>query len=64
MLTLLGYAGWGAGQLEAEIVENVWLLTPVDRKILFETPFSERPARAANAMGIDLNLIVPSAGHG
>lgn len=35
LLMALGYAGWGAGQLEAEIMENGWLVLPADASILF-----------------------------
>jgi putative transcriptional regulator len=62
-LAILGYAGWGSQQLESEIAENVWLLAPVDPLIVFETSFALRATAAANALGVDLNLIPPSAGH-
>lgn len=62
-LAILGYAGWGAQQLEGEIAENVWLLSPVNAKVLFEIPFEDRSRAAADTLGIDLNLIPPSAGH-
>ncbi|MCC6644945.1 MAG: YqgE/AlgH family protein [Polyangiaceae bacterium] len=35
---ILGYAGWGAGQLEGEIREGAWLPTQVDPTLLFDTP--------------------------
>ena len=38
MLVALGYAGWGAGQLENEIANNYWLNCPADEEILFHTP--------------------------
>jgi putative transcriptional regulator len=60
----LGYAGWSAGQLENEIREDVWLVTPYQHDILFHVPFEERPEAAARAIGIDLNLISPTPGHG
>lgn len=34
---VLGYAGWGAGQLEAELREGVWLPATLDPKIVFDT---------------------------
>ncbi|MDC7682223.1 YqgE/AlgH family protein [Asticcacaulis sp. BYS171W] len=34
-LIALGYAGWGAGQLEAEIRDNAWLVAPASHEILF-----------------------------
>lgn len=62
-LALLGYAGWDSLQLEHEISENVWLLAPVESRILFETPYAKRAQAAARQLGIDLNLISPVAGH-
>ncbi len=59
----LGYAGWGAGQLEAEIASNAWLTVPADSHILFDTPVEQRWSSAAKQLGIDLNLISATAGH-
>lgn len=56
-LITLGYAGWEAGQLEAEISTNAWLVTPGDHSILFDTPFEHRAAIAANSLGVNLHLI-------
>ena len=64
VLAGLGYAGWGGGQLEEEILADVWLVTPYQHEIMFDTPFEQRPAAAAKAIGIDLNLISPNPGHG
>ena len=60
---VLGYAGWGANQLEAEITENSWLTVPADERILFDTPVEERWSATAKHLGIDLNLISSFAGH-
>ena len=62
-LIALGYAGWGEGQLEAEIAANSWLTVPADKDIIFNTPFEERWTLAAQALGIDVNLISSTAGH-
>jgi putative transcriptional regulator len=62
-LVALGYAGWGAGQLEDEIASNIWLTTPADADIIFQTPSDERFDRAGKLLGIDVNLISPKAGH-
>ncbi|HSN71548.1 MAG TPA: YqgE/AlgH family protein [Steroidobacteraceae bacterium] len=59
----LGYAGWGAGQLEQELLENAWLSVPADERILFETPVEERWLAAGRLLGIDLATISPDAGH-
>ncbi len=62
-LVALGYAGWGAGQLELELAENAWLTTPADSDIIFNTPVEQRAKAAAAKLGIDLALIAPQAGH-
>jgi len=62
-LVTLGYAGWGAGQLEREITENSWLSGPASRDILFELPVEQRWKAAAQLMGIDLTTLSGEAGH-
>jgi putative transcriptional regulator len=64
ILAGLGYAGWSGGQLENEIQADVWLVTPYRRDIVFNIPFEERPEAAARSIGVDLNLISPTPGHG
>lgn len=59
----LGYAGWGAGQLEHEISENAWLSAPANSQILFDTPFEDRWKEAAGLLGIDLAMLSTDAGH-
>ncbi len=59
----LGYAGWGAGQLEQELAANTWLNGPASTRIVFETPCEQRWEAAAALIGIDLNLISGEAGH-
>ncbi len=60
----LGYAGWSGGQLESEIMADVWLVTPYNHDILFNIPFEKRPEAAARSIGVDLNLIATKPGHG
>lgn len=62
-LIALGYAGWGEGQLEAEIAANSWLTVPANKDIIFSTPLEHRWTAAAQALGIDVNLIASTAGH-
>lgn len=62
-LVALGYAGWGAGQLEEEIAENSWLTVPASAQILFNTPCELRWAAAAKSLGFDLDLLTSAAGH-
>lgn len=63
-LIALGYAGWGEGQLEKEMIENAWLNTPFSNRILFDTPVSQRWSSAADQIGININLLTAPAGHG
>ncbi|WP_455203362.1 YqgE/AlgH family protein [Kaarinaea lacus] len=62
-LVALGYAGWGAGQLEQEMVENSWLSGPADERILFETSSGDRWEAAAALVGIDIHNISGDVGH-
>jgi len=62
-IVTLGYAGWGAGQLEEEITSNAWLSVPASAEILFDTPFDERWEAAARMLGIDIATLGPDAGH-
>jgi len=62
-LVALGYAGWGAGQLERELQDNAWLSGPADQSILFELPPDQRWEAAARLLGVDVNLLSGEAGH-
>lgn len=59
----LGCAGWGPGQLEAEIMANTWLTCPASETILFETPVEERWEQAARLIGIDPVRLTDSVGR-
>jgi len=63
LLVTLGYAGWGPGQLEAEIGQNAWLTIEADPALLFETPAEDRFQQAYRRLGIDPALLAPAAGH-
>lgn len=53
-LFALGYAGWAAGQLEYELMIDSWLVAPMDNKIIFDVPVSERWKAAADSIGVDM----------
>jgi len=63
LVVTLGCAGWGAGQLEEEILRNGWLTVRADPAILFDLPSAERFAAAMNLLGIDPTLLTGEAGH-
>jgi len=62
-LIALGYAGWGGGQLEAEMSANAWLSGPADTDIIFSLPAEARWLAAAQLLGVDMNLLSGEAGH-
>ena len=59
----LGYAGWGAGQLEQELMENNWLTAPATPEILFSTPYHLRAEAAAKLLGVDLSALATQPGN-
>ena len=59
----LGYAGWGAGQLEREVLDNAWLSVPADSAIIFDVAPDERWSQATRTLGIDPQRLVGEAGH-
>ena len=59
----LGYAGWGAGQLEREVQGNAWLSGPADSSIIFDLPYEKRYESAARLLGVDLDRLSGEAGH-
>jgi len=63
LLVALGYAGWGAGQLEEEIARNSWLSGPADLEIIFNAPPAHRWTRAAAHLGVDLSRLSSEIGH-
>ena len=62
-LVALGYAGWGAGQLEREITQNSWLSGPASHDILFDVAVEHRWKAAAQLVGVDLATLSGEAGH-
>ena len=63
VLVTLGYAGWGAGQLENELAQNGWLTVRADPSIVFSLPPEERLAAAMLALGIDFAHLAEDVGH-
>jgi putative transcriptional regulator len=59
----LGYAGWGAGQLELEMQANGWLNTPADAELVFNTAADLRYEMALRRIGIEPAMLSMEAGH-
>jgi putative transcriptional regulator len=62
-LLALGYAGWGPGQLDAEMQENGWLHVPADEGIVFDDGIADKWQRALGKLGIDPIALSGDAGH-
>jgi len=62
-LFLLGYAGWGPGQLERELLEDGWLTVPASDAIIFDTEDDEKWRAAAMQFGIDISVYGDVAGR-
>ncbi|MDJ0822222.1 MAG: YqgE/AlgH family protein [Paracoccaceae bacterium] len=51
-LMLLGYAGWGPGQLENELAQNGWLVCDASPLLVFATPNAEKWEAALESLGV------------
>ena len=59
----LGYAGWGAGQLENEVAGNGWLTCPASLDMLFDSDLAGKYTRLMSHIGVDIARLSSSAGH-
>ena len=59
----LGYAGWGPGQLEAEIARNDWLIADAAADLVFSTDDAGKWMAALRHMGIDPISLSATAGR-
>ena len=55
-LFAVGYAGWGPGQLEQELVSRGWLTIPAQDSIIFDVPDEDKWRQAAAIYGIDISI--------
>jgi putative transcriptional regulator len=62
-LLMLGYAGWSAGQLEAELQANGWLHAPADIGLLFDPRLDDKWERVLASLGINPAMLSSEAGH-
>ncbi|MDS9467104.1 YqgE/AlgH family protein [Paracoccus sp. MBLB3053] len=59
----LGYAGWGPGQLDSEILDNGWLTSDRFDELIFGADNSGKWSAALRGLGIDPLALSPSAGR-
>jgi putative transcriptional regulator len=62
-LLALGYAGWGAGQLENELKENVWLTCDADETLIFGDDYEHKWSQALAKLGVDPQFLGSAAGR-
>lgn len=62
-LVALGYAGWGGGQLEGELLQNAWLTVEADSAIVFDSPLPQRFTKALDRLGIKVDRLHSVAGN-
>ncbi|NRB20889.1 MAG: YqgE/AlgH family protein [Rhodobacteraceae bacterium] len=63
VLMMLGYAGWGAGQLENEIGMNGWLTVAATAALVFDTEDDQKWGAALQSIGVDPLGLSSEAGH-
>ena len=59
---VVGYAGWGPGQLDKELAESAWLTTDVDAGLIFGVPPEEMWETAIRRLGADPAALQTSSG--
>ena len=62
-LLALGYAGWGAGQLDGEMQKNAWLHVPADPELTFSKDNESKWEEAIAKIGVNPSLLSGEAGH-
>lgn len=63
ILFALGYAGWGAGQLENEIKDNAWMVADASEQLIFNTESNNLWNNAMIGIGINPNLLSDQCGN-
>ena len=58
----LGYAGWGPGQLEAEMAEGVWLTVPGSREAIFSLDHESMWDAVVRSLGIEPATLIQTPG--
>ena len=55
----LGYAGWGVNQLDAELVENAWVVIPENKDVIFNPNPDKQIKELSEFIGYDIRMISP-----
>lgn len=58
---LVGYSGWGPGQLEDELRQGAWIQAPATQELLFHTPWKKLWDAALGTVGASPKTLVPAA---
>lgn len=59
----LGYAGWGPGQLEGELVDNGWLVCDATNDLVFGEEDADKWTLALAQLGVDPMILSGAAGR-
>jgi putative transcriptional regulator len=59
---VVGYSGWGPGQLEAELAASAWLMSDIDPELIFNTPADRMWEAAIRRLGADPATLQMSRG--
>ena len=62
-LFIVGYSGWGPGQLESELMTNSWISAPYDPAIVFDIDTDSRWEKSIDSLGIKSVNISDQIGH-
>lgn len=62
-LLALGYAGWGAGQLEREVRDNIWLVCDPDEALIFGDDHDHKWSMALERIGVRAAWLSGAAGR-
>jgi putative transcriptional regulator len=62
-MLVLGYAGWSAGQLEAEIESGSWIAVPASKHLVLDTDNETKWNVAISTLGIDMGHFSSDVGH-
>ena len=56
---IVGYTGWGSGQLDFELENNLWIIADPDKELIFSENDSDKWAKALNIVGVSSNDFIP-----